>query len=346
MSKYKLQILQASDYELLPVSGGTFTDVGPNGDLGDDTVTGTSGNDTIYVNRGNDTVNAGDGHDKIYDWGNGNDILNGEGGNDFFDIGFGLGNDTVNGGTGVDAVDYLGSRYAVTVDLYYGYGIGEGRDTLISIENVRGTQLGDTIAGDNNANELKGWDGNDYLNGRGGNDFIDGGYGIDTLIGDNGNDTLYGGANNDNLDGGADADLLIGGLGNDIMSGGAGADTFIFQYASELNGLDTILDFQKGVDKIDLRGIDAKPGQAGVQAFAFDGSQDTSWEEFTDGLSDDWDGIVTSDPGPTINGDTGEIEIRHADGYTYVYVARGDGLIDASFRLAGTINLEASDFLL
>ena len=78
------------------------------------------------------------------------------------------------------------------------------------------------------------------------------------------------------LDGAGGNDRLIGGDGVDLMTGGAGADVFV----GEINAdkvemktgeisLDLILDFEKGVDKIDLTGIDAKAGVAGDQAFNF-----------------------------------------------------------------------------
>ena len=51
--------------------------------------------------------------------------------------------------------------------------------------------------------------------------------------------------------------MLTGGLGNDVLTGGAGADTFVF---ANNGSLDSISDFQTGVDHIDLRGI------AGVSA--------------------------------------------------------------------------------
>jgi Ca2+-binding RTX toxin-like protein len=85
--------------------------------------------------------------------------------------------------------------------------------------------------------------------------------------------TLFAGAGNDILIGGAGADLLYGGLGGDRLTGGGGADTFQYRSTSESTPLDAerILDFQSGVDKIDLHLIDANTGLAGDQAFTFIG---------------------------------------------------------------------------
>jgi serralysin len=53
------------------------------------------------------------------------------------------------------------------------------------------------------------------------------------------------------LDAGDGNDVLHGGQGSDLLTGGAGADRFEF---SGFNGTDTIVDFQQGLDKIDILG--------------------------------------------------------------------------------------------
>jgi len=70
-----------------------------------------------------------------------------------------------------------------------------------------------------------------------------------TLTGGAGRDQLIGGSGNDRLEGGAGNDILFDGAGVDTLIGGAGADVFIFHADG---AIDTILDFERGIDRIDL----------------------------------------------------------------------------------------------
>lgn len=92
------------------------------------------------------------------------------------------------------------------------------------------------------ADRMRGFAGNDVMAGNGANDL---------LIGDGGNDTL------------------IGGAGKDALAGKAGADVFVFDASahSRVLAADTITDFQRGIDHIDLSGIDANTAAVGNQAF-------------------------------------------------------------------------------
>lgn len=67
-----------------------------------------------------------------------------------------------------------------------------------------------------------------------------------------GNDTIIGGLAKDFLVGGAGNDRIEGREGDDSLLGGAGSDLFVFTGTNEAFGLDRILDFTTGVDKIDL----------------------------------------------------------------------------------------------
>ena len=141
------------------------------GAAGNDTISGLVGNDTLAGGLGDDVIDGGDGGDQLY--GNdGNDSLTGGAGSDNF---YGeLGNDTLDGGADSDSVQYFDATGAVTVNLALGTatGAGIGTDTLISIENVYGSQYADTLTGDASYNNLSGGLGNDTLTGGVGPDYF------------------------------------------------------------------------------------------------------------------------------------------------------------------------------
>jgi len=86
-----------------------------------------------------------------------------------------------------------------------------------------------------------------------------------------GNDLLVGGTDHDSLIGNAGRDTLIGGLGHDTLTGGAGADIFRFTSLAEMGSAstacDTITDFRRGEDKLDLSRIDADGSTSADEAF-------------------------------------------------------------------------------
>ena len=84
---------------------------------------------------------------------------------------------------------------------------GSGKDTLLNIENLYGSNRDDHLTGNDGNNILNGWTGNDTLSG---------GLGNDNLNGETGNDRLDGGDGDDSLDGGTGDDTMVGGNGNDI----------------------------------------------------------------------------------------------------------------------------------
>ena len=86
--------------------------------------------------------------------------------------------------------------------------------------------------------------GADYFSGYGGKS--------GAVYGEAGDDHLLGGAQNDTLDGGDGADYLAGYEGNDTLKGGSGGDHFVFNTTIASGGIDKIMDFVHGVDKIDL----------------------------------------------------------------------------------------------
>jgi len=150
------------------------------------------------------------------------DTLNGYAGTDFL-LG-GPGADVLNGGAGSDYADYASANAGVEASLTspaFNTGDAAG-DTYISIENLRGSQFGDVLIGDGNANVIFGLGGNDNLIGDAGDDTLDGGGGDDELIGNVGDDTLNGGDGDDQLFGEAGEDTLNGGAGDDLLIAGFG----------------------------------------------------------------------------------------------------------------------------
>ncbi len=137
---------------------------------------------------------SGDIGDNRLDAGKGNDWISGGSGNDV--LAGGQGADTLHGNEGIDTVDYSTSNTGVKVQLNVGGGAGKGwygdaeGDTLTGIENLVGSNYGDTLIGDHQDNVIDGGSGNDVLEGWDGNDTLLGGTGNDTLAGKTGNDRL------------------------------------------------------------------------------------------------------------------------------------------------------------
>ena len=219
-----------------------------------DSLYGTTGNDALYGLGGHDYLNAGAGNDSLYG-GAGNDTLLGGSGNDLLDGGTGndllnggSGADTFIGGDGIDTVTYATATIGVTLDMTTGGITNDAQgDTFAGVENITGSDFGDIINGDNNANLFYGGAGDDWLFGKGGNDTLKGGEGDDVLRGQSGSDTLIGGKGMDRL------------VGDD--SGQSFADTFVLV---KNTGPDIVVDFQSGVDKIELFGF-------GSEALGWDG---------------------------------------------------------------------------
>ncbi|GAW35556.1 bifunctional hemolysin/adenylate cyclase precursor [Roseovarius sp. A-2] len=218
---------------------------------GDDLIKSYGGNDILIGGNGDDTLDAGDGDDILEGaagndsilGGDGQDIIRGGDGNDVL-IG-GSGADQLVGGAGRDRAQYSGAAASVIADLQIASSnTGEAAgDIYNSIENLYGSEYNDDLRGDGQNNTIWGWHGRDKLFGRNGND---------TLSGGNGNDILIGGAGADRLLGGNGHDTFRGDGGNDLMIGGAGTDLFIFKAG---HGVDTITDFEAGIDHLQFEGI-------------------------------------------------------------------------------------------
>lgn len=155
-------------------------------DLGTDDVLsfGLSTTDiTVAVHGGNDTVTTGSGNDTIFDdpahfpvsvfsRSSGDDVIHAGRGN--HTIFAGDGHNTYDGGDNTDTINYSRASVGTTVNLAQGTGKSDGTVTLISIENVVGSDHDDQVVGSIDDNVLKG------------------GKGDDTLFGGDGRDTLFG----------------------------------------------------------------------------------------------------------------------------------------------------------
>lgn len=141
----------------------------------------------------------------------GNDVVNGGAGNDI--INGSRGNDTLNGGQGRDTAQFSSRSNRINLNTTGWQNTGDGKDRLISIENVNA------------------------------------GSGNDVIIGNRIDNILNGQAGNDRLYGGGGDDLLIGGGGKDRVWGQGGRDTFRVVRG---NGYTIIEDFQDGIDRIQL----------------------------------------------------------------------------------------------
>ncbi|HEV7264065.1 MAG TPA: M10 family metallopeptidase C-terminal domain-containing protein [Falsiroseomonas sp.] len=91
--------------------------------------------------------------------------------------------------------------------------------------------------------------------------------GPDLLLGGAGNDVISGGGGGDTIHAGGGDDVLRGDLGADVLHGGCGADIFVFGRGGPIDAFaphsetretgapDVILDFEQGVDRLDVRGL-------------------------------------------------------------------------------------------
>lgn len=255
--------------------GYTYTNDTLIGGEGRDELFGGNGADQLYGGAGNDSLWAGDGVWDMADGGTGDDVLY---------VSAGLTN--VEGGDGTDMLTYnflKGGYGAITFDMSQevtaawaddgtafriDYANDGWRHSFASgIENVTGTEHGDSMTGNAANNTLRGAGGNDTINGGGGNDTLEGGNGNNVLRGGSGNDlvlggwdadTLTGGEGNDTLDGWISSDVINGGRGNDWINGHLHNDTI-----NGGAGNDTIRGGQ---------GANDLTGGGGADTFVFDGT--------------------------------------------------------------------------
>lgn len=304
-----------------------------------DSVAGGSGNDTITGNaRENDLFGF-----------RGDDSILGGGGND--DLIGGRGADVLNGGFGYDFVSYRGSKAGVTVNLSTDVNAGgdaEG-DTIASVQGVRGSNLADSLTGDDKNNRLLGWDGDDNLHGEDGDDALVGGAGADLIDGGNGADRisfapstagvtidldagtgLGGDAEGDtyisieNVIGTNNADHITGDEADNVLYGGGGDDSIYGGDGNDIvrggDGLDALFGGD-GIDTMDFRDSNASVSVSFLDANTNSGStQDNSFDGF--------ENVIGSDFGDIIAGSAFDAVENHFDGGAGADVMYGGGGAD------------------
>ena len=284
----------------------------------------------------NDTL-TGDASDNVLEGGGGADAMNG-GGN----------------GIGGDWASYQNSQTGLVACLdatqepggppISGDAVG---DTFASIENLRGSNLLDSLFGDAQANIIEGLDGDDYLNGRAGTDELRGGQGDDVLEGGDGADALFGGDGINlasyrfaadagsgvgvtvSLDGlltatghaiGDTFDLIQGLEGsdfNDTLRGDAFDNTLLGGFGSD------VLQGGDGADRLKGGGgVDTLTGGAGADSFIYDTALEAS-----DAIFDLVNNILTPD---FVSGE---------DSFVISAVGFGGGLVEG-------VGLGASNFII
>ncbi|CTQ48574.1 calcium-binding protein [Jannaschia donghaensis] len=234
---------------------------------GDDRLNGRGGDDIIAGNTGNDRMFGGGGDDLlVWNNGDGSDLMNGGSGYDRVQVNFDT--DLVND----DLQNKDVAEYSVTDTgvQFARIEVNEQTERGLFQLDIRNTEALETNfgGGDDTAVVVGDVLSKVFLD-------LDGGAGIDTLdfsqvAGpvsvdlsdgsvevDNGGgqdasavdfENVIGTDSNDVIRGNDQDNVIRGGSGNDIMTGGAGADTFVF--AEGEVGVDVILDFEVGVDRI------------------------------------------------------------------------------------------------
>ncbi len=335
---YSTELLM--DYEKIAInglgdtiSGGSFDDtlVGRGGN----TFTGYGGSDLFVMAYGVIAGAAGIVASTVTDFTIGEDVIG------LFDLGvdetnfFTRVSQAVVGGDLVVSVD--GSEVATLQGVDEELGAEEGfmflnrnliTDTAtIEDDYIYGTTSADNLAADTGGDTVAGLEGDDTLRGNEGDDSLFGGDGQDVMAGNEGNDVLYGGADNDRMFGGAHDDelfggdgddLLDGGWGSDVLNGGDGADTFQWRDIGESihgAGRDVVVDFDAGVDQIDLSAL-----MTGLSFVGVGGVE-----------------LYTGTAG----------EVRFNDLYSRLYLdADGDGSSDFSVDLTDVFTLTVGDLIL
>ena len=231
------------------------------GNAGANNISGQGGIDILVGNAGNDTLDGGYGRDKLMG-GEGDDTYYIDSRSDVITESLDQGNDYVIATTSYTLSSHIESLLLVGTRAIF----------------AGGNSLDNTLTGNNGNNTLNGGLGADAMNGGTGNDvYIVDNIG-DIVIDSAGNDTvktkinytlgdgienlkmlglldIQGTGNNlsNTLTGNRGDNLLDGGAGSDYLIGGLGGDGFIL---ASSDGIDTIIDFDSGVDLVLIDAIE------------------------------------------------------------------------------------------
>ena len=187
--------------------------------IGGSVLDGTRDGDLMFLNATGNRINGlfeangRGGPDRMFG-STSNDRLNGGPGDDV--LAPGQGDDEANGGGGRDTFLILsGARTITRTDLFEGTSLGQGNDTLSSIENLLILPDRDhKIRADAQPN---------------------------SIVTGNGIDVISGGAGNDTIDSGGEDDFVVGGPGQDLIFAGDGRNVMLSGSAARQGVSDTYL---------------------------------------------------------------------------------------------------------
>lgn len=190
-------------------------------------VNGTwSSGDTLYGTAGNDRIESKGG----------SDVMTGGDGADVFAFAAGDGRDTITDfQPGVDKILVYGLTSVSVASSTAGTVVTFTPGNMVTLMGVASLAPGDIVYGDA---QVSGTTDAELIDRSSSSlpQYVSASGGADTIMGGSGDD------------------FILGGQGSDVLTGGAGSDTFAF---SIWDGHDRITDFQSGVDRIMLRGVEA-----------------------------------------------------------------------------------------
>jgi Ca2+-binding RTX toxin-like protein len=183
-------------------------------------------NDTLIGDFNFNKLDGSDGNDKLIG-GGGDDLLRGGDDNDL--LAGGEGADQLIGGEGIDLADYGGAKGSVSAALDHSFaGTGEALgDVYSGMENLRGSNFGDTLYGNSGDNAILGLAGDDVIAGLAGQDQLTGGDGNDFFYFTAFSDSHRGLQNRDTIKDFTDGDIIALQV-IDANEGLAGNQAFVF----------------------------------------------------------------------------------------------------------------------